>query len=524
VKVESANSIWGVPLLRPATRPAAVNHPAGGNFSGIERQLHTFLTELIEKWRPELILVIERKGTAILRALKESEECRLDWPWEKILSSESLDQVSSDFLRSKRILIFDDMMKTAEHMREVLSKLEERGILQGDGENVRVAAFAVHEDCPAELKLSKTSVNYAWFYRYLTSTSYQSIQIQIVGMLQRAGSLMLDTEHVEVRLRLRSNFNRLVQALRRRAQAYVFHSSDQRMNITVFYEDDQSHVLPADLFPAGTDFSNIVKKCRFVDRGGDEYAIIPICFPSILSASGDWPVNKSEVELLGPSVCKSTRARFNGVGLIAALEVLRWALKDLAVLGSSDYALSLPRSRTDKQTKGGYTLEHLKVVFPTINLDELTERIAQIDKEATSEGVRLRGVRFDPTSAPEVTDDELHRDAMQLLQVIRYQLDQRILEEDLLAVDRCDSGQSCYLPGLRLGEIFRIGERMNWDKARVSTLCDILIDQAALSTDVALLTDENGAERTVRIFAPAGEVVSEMVRRYTTQWGLPNGF
>jgi hypothetical protein len=523
VKAEVTNSIWGFPLLRPSTGVPS-NLSTGGKFTSIERQLYTFLTELIEKWQPDLILVIERKGTAIVRALKESEEHRFDWPWERVLSSESLDQVTDDYLRSKRILIFDDMMKTAEHMSDVLNTLEERGLLRGNLENIRVAAFAVHEECPPEIRLPGGPVSYVWFYRYLTSASYQSIQIQIVKMLQRAGSLMLDTEHIEVRLRLRSNFNRLVQALRRRAQAYVFRSSDHRMNITVFYGNDPSRVPSAELFPPGTDFSNVVMKCRFVDRGGDEYAIIPICFPSIVSTTGDWPVNKAEVDLLGTSTSESLRARFNGVGLIAALEVLGWALKDLAILGSNDYTLSLPKYATDKQTNSGYTLEHLKVVFPKINLDELSERIAQIDKEASSEGARLRNIKFEPTPPPDTTDDELHLAAIQLLQLIRYQLDQRVLEAELLTYEGDESSSPRHLPGLRLREIFSIGERMNWDRAKVSTLCDILIDQAALSTDVSLVKGRDGVERQVRTFAPAGEVISEMVRRYTTQWGLPHGF
>lgn len=521
MKVESLDTKWNVMSLDSAAA-ASINLPGINRFASIEHQLYTFLTEQIEQWEPDLIIVVERKGTAILRTLKESSEFKLNWPWKNVISSESIDQVSDDYFHSKRILIFDDMMKTAGHIKDVLNSLARRSLYY-EG-NIRVAVFAVHEDCPAELNFSGGAIPYVWFYRHLTSVSYRSIQIQIVNMLQRAGSLMLDTEHIEVRLRLRSNLNRLYNALRRKSDAYVFHSSDQRLNITVFYEDDQAHTLPEGLFPRGTCFSGIVKKCRFVDRGGGEYAIIPICFPSILETSEEWPVNKAEVELLGEGTLKKNIARFNGVGLLAALEVLRWVLKDLALLDPSDYIISLPKSTSDKESKGGYTLEHLKVVFPTLDIDKLTDRITQIDKESSSEGAQLRAKKFEPAAPPEVTDDELHQDALRLLQIMLHELDQRRLEKELLRDGSTDDQETDHFCGLRADEIFKLGERMRWGKARTSTLCDILIDQAALSTDISSSEDKDGIMRIVRTFAPAGEVVSEMVRRYSTQWGLPYGF
>jgi len=101
------------------------------------------------------------------------------------------------------------------------------------------------------------------------------------------------------------------------------------------------------------------------------------------------------------------------------------------------------------------------------------------------------------------------------------ELDQRILESELLSTGGTPVDDE--VPGLSLAEILEIGTRLAWDKAKTSALCDILIDQAALSTDISRILDENGMTRLVRTFAPAGEVVSEMVRRYTTQWGLPHG-
>src|SRR4051812_30835720 len=104
------NPIWGMPFLQ--SRDARSMFVPGGEVSPpIERELHTFLLGQIERWQPDLIIVVERKGTAILRSLKEWEESRLNWPWEKVISSESIDQVPEDKMKGKRLLIFDDMMK-----------------------------------------------------------------------------------------------------------------------------------------------------------------------------------------------------------------------------------------------------------------------------------------------------------------------------------------------------------------------------------------------------------------------------
>src|SRR5882672_4238463 len=95
----------------PTQRNASFARQIGwtAKFATIQRQLLTFISEQIESWKPDLIIVIERKGTAILRALKEWEECPLAWNWENVISSDAIDQMPDEFFRSRRILIFDDM-------------------------------------------------------------------------------------------------------------------------------------------------------------------------------------------------------------------------------------------------------------------------------------------------------------------------------------------------------------------------------------------------------------------------------
>jgi len=351
VKRGESNLNWGtqLPVFPFASR--SVFGP-GRSIVPIKRELHTFLSQEITKWRPDLIIVVERKGTAILRALKDWDEEPIEWPWSKVISSNVVDEMPDSYFRGKRILVFDEMMRTGIHIQTLLELLRARGLWDGGVDNLHVAVFAVHEPVPGSAT-SKSSFAYDSFYNYLTPTAYERKRAEIVRMLQEAGSLMLDTEHIEVRVRLGCNFNQFLKALRRRAQAIVFHAADERTNITVFYEDDDAHKLAPRMFPKGIGSDRIVKKCRFVERASNEFAVIPICYPSIPAGPVDWPAENETEDLLGRETLGNEHGRFYGVALTAGLQVLKWALKDLAVVGSGNYSISLPQSPDEANSIGG---------------------------------------------------------------------------------------------------------------------------------------------------------------------------
>ena len=64
--MNATNSVWGTPFQLPwfnlmgRQQGQRINAP-------IARQLHTFLSAQLDQWTPDLLVVIERKGTAILR-------------------------------------------------------------------------------------------------------------------------------------------------------------------------------------------------------------------------------------------------------------------------------------------------------------------------------------------------------------------------------------------------------------------------------------------------------------------------
>src|SRR5437870_2289203 len=117
---EKTSRIWGSSSATlNAVRPRMLRvRQLGPN---VRRALQTFLNEQVRDWRPDAILVVERSGTAILRALKESGQ--LDWPWSRVISSACLHQVPPQQLAGQRILVFDDTMRSGEHLKGVLGAI-----------------------------------------------------------------------------------------------------------------------------------------------------------------------------------------------------------------------------------------------------------------------------------------------------------------------------------------------------------------------------------------------------------------
>ncbi len=518
----SLSTIWGIDArLESALGNERLDAKAPS--VSIERQLHTFLTQQLKLWKPDFLVVNERKGTAIVRSLLESSDNPLDWPWEKIISSSALETIPPDFLTNKRLLIFDDMLRTGQHLAQIATILRNRGFF-GDGRNIKFAVFARHEESYRHGKFETSPLQCSWFYSALTTEAFQNIRRQIVEMLQRAGSLMLDTEHIEVRFKLNGGLNSLVETLRRRADVMVFRSLANRTNITVYYGDDEAHSLPEWRFPKDTGYTKIVKKCRIVQRQADEFAIIPICLPSVTAEPIQWPTDEDDRTLLGEAA-RTDIGRFHAVAILGSLYPLSWILKDLYASETFSCNLSLPSKGRTSNTNG-YTLEHLRVMFPTLKIELLVDEIAKVAYQAREDGNAIRR-SGDPSAkslegtVPDVANDELHRRAISLLQAIGDELHQRIAEQCIIGGHRPPSAE---VPGLRAREIFDIGTKeFHWDPVCVSTLFDILIDDANLVTRVEKTLDVGGTWRWTRTFKPDGEVVTDLLRRFTRQWGLPHG-
>jgi hypothetical protein len=332
---------------------------------------------------------------------------------------------------------------------------------------------------------------------------------------------MLDTEHLEVRIRLKSSLPDLVNALRRKADVVAFQSLAGRHNLTVFFQDDDTtHTLPAGQLPAGSQVAGIVKKCRVIERGGDEFAVLPICYPSIPHVLSDWP-RAADRRLFGIESSQTPFGYFYAAALLSALTVLEWTLKSIYAAGPDVASVYLPTTSTDGGGYGSYSLEHLRVMYPTLSLDLLQERLAAVDARASQQGIPLRRHSTSLGAFEHPHQATMESDAWQLLQVIRFNLDQKIVEERTY-------DQSWVIPtpfGLTAQEIFCLGDRLEFKPAYISSLFDLLIDNGHLVTHIARRPHATEPiEVWTRVFEPDGEMVSELVRLYTTQRGLPRGF
>ena len=199
--------------------------------------------------------------------------------------------------------------------------------------------------------------------------------------------------------------------------------------------------------------------------------------------------------------------------------MLKWVLRDLAAADPDLYRLHLPVVSCSENDANSYSLEHLRVMYPAVDLDQLVRLMAERQREAHADGTRLRIRKLAYRKPSQWPDDAFRADATRLLQVIRHVLDER-----LLARHEAGEPTSVHPHGLRATEILQLGERLGWEPIRISCLFDVLIDEANLVTHVEKIINDDGRTRWIRTFEPDGEIVSDLTRRLTKQWGLPQGF
>ena len=320
----------------------------------VRDQIRDFLLRHLRDWTPDFIVVCERKGTAIMRALIENLDHPLDWPWPKVISTAAIGTLPPGFFKGVRVLVFDDMLRYGRHVSPLVDQLNDLGASPAQ---IRIVVYAAHEGAPS--RLSTKCLTFDACLRRLTSDAYYRVRDAIKAFLQQSGSLMLDTEHLEVRFTLKGSFQQLLESLRRRADATVFHSLDYRANITVYYGEDSAYALPAQLFPSGTELTGIVKKCRVVQRSWNEFAIIPICLPSV-STTGTWELPQDYQRIFKKHYEGPGTTRFYSAALLGSLFPLQWVIRDLYASDEDLFSLSLPKGGSTSTDAAGSTTRALR--------------------------------------------------------------------------------------------------------------------------------------------------------------------
>ena len=457
-------------------------------------QIDLFLRNVLRTVQPTRIVTVERKGTALLRTLAESRDGPGEhWVgWDNVISHDALPEVPDSALQGGTLLVLDDAVRSGRQAQAVISYLtDERGISL---DNVVFAAFAVHEG-------TRLVPDLRWFGQ-LNEHAYRDVRRAMVHHFQRSGSLLLDTEHIEVPIRSDCSPQELFEAISCVGSGVEYLSEGGRANLTVHQPLILDEAGLAVRLPEGTLLDGVVRKLRLVSRGGPEYALIPIFFPSIPDRSEEQGVSgltEPFASLAGDSI-----RNFHLVGLFASIHLLKsamLALRELVRDGKVWVENPAPGELDDR-------VSHLKAVMPGI--DALA--IHQTIQEAITLGLDGRGgQKLGSPSLLEAAPGSVIGDTL-------IETRQRILEEALWFSEGIPRTPAA----VTFAELLRLAppRATSSDRALVSAAIDTAVDagELAAGVDRALFVDD--VTRLVRTFTLDNEITRAQVRRTARVWNV----
>lgn len=456
----------------------------------IERRLFSFVQELIEKEDIDLIVCSERKGTAVMRALLEEIELpRLAWSWDRVVSTAAINEFDWTSYPIKRILFFDELVHHGHSMKRAK---EEIVSLANKETEIVTAGFAVWNRCEQHPDFS--------YYASVDIVEYEQIRSDIIEMLQRFGSLLLDTEHLELSVRINCGIKEFYHALARASEngnAFSFLSGSDRLNLTIRKPDILDANQLAKWVPLGSNTTDVVAKCRVLEKDHSHFSIMPIFYPSTRCVIDEhWVAGLPEFIERRALVNPRPAYIFYIVGLLASVEVLKSivaALSDL--IRAERIVLETPKE----------CFTHLKAMFPGINTEGLWEYVKSAVAESKLRRLDRSAKRVEVQHVPEETIRQM---SYFLITEVLREMDDREWERDW----------DPDLPrGLTWAQLTKITEAskplIDVDPRWWSIVPDRLIDGGILHTDVAEVTSSAGEPWAVRIFGPDSEVVAEKLRR-----------
>lgn len=452
----------------------------------IERLLLVFLEEVLNREKIDLIVCCERKATAILRILvQEISPPRLQLDWHKILSTSAISQYDWSSFQGKRILLFDEMVHHGRNLEK-----QERELREYAPEHIEIitGAFAVWDRCDYEPKLS--------YYKALDSEICEEVREEIISMLQRYGSVLLDTEHIELTVRLQCGVRDFYNDLARSTsdgKTFSFLSGAGRTNLTIHDPDIVSEAdLKRCLIP-GSNTKGSVSKCRVLERDHELFSIIPIYYPNTRCVSNDEWLNNLP-SFVDRDKLKNAKPKefFYLSGLLASIELLKGVVSSLSDLRRKQRViLETPKEH----------FRHLHAVFPNVNVDGLWEYVRQLVGESRRIKPRRSRGSVQARNVPAAR-----------LQNLSFRTISRLLGEadDYDPRSTLPKGKSWY-------ELLCIAQESNQDMEpdpnELTVVPDRLIDGGLLVTNVEEVRTSKGEVWAIRTFEPAGEIVSDKLRR-----------
>jgi hypothetical protein len=464
--------------------------------------MNEFLSTVLLEVQPAWIVTVERKGTALLRTLVDAVG-RGPFPfriWDRALSHEALDFVNEESLRKGVILLLDDSIYGGNQIEYVISRLTKEK--QVPRSNIRVAAFSVHQE-------SSIHPDFHWFAQ-LEDRTFRAKREAVIEFLQQRGSLLLDTEHVEVSVRLKCGTVEFFEALSTCGLAVEHVSGGGRLNLTIYDPVIFDETSFRRTLPRGTTTDNVVKKIRVVQREDDRYAIIPIFYPSTLSDTGCEALAFLDAPLA--SLAGKPDKNFHLVGIHAGLHLFTTAFAALKALhDSGKIEVSNPKPGGPDET-----LSHLKLLFPDIELKELHRTI----QERIDSGIcrRARGELREPRVLDASPGTSRNRKLKELLWLV---FRQAAYYADEVPVEPSGATLAELLQAVRRLDPRKAGHPEGKDEeALLSAAIDQAIDAAALAAGAADMRCSDGKMRKVRLFSLDNELVHADVRKAVAIWRM----
>ena len=446
----------------------------------ILEEVRSYLENLITSLKPDLIVCTERKATAIMRCLIEEVSPALRWNWAQVLSSTVITQFDWKRFEGHRILLFDELVYHGRTLHEHLGKL--RRLRPND--EIITAGFVVRERCRYRPDIS--------YYGNVDTQTYEDIRDSLVRALQDHGSLLLDTEHLELTIKLQCGLRDFYDSLSRASEdgnTWSFLSGAGRINLTIERPDIMSPSELERVLIMGSNIEQCVCKIRVLERTHEEFSLLPICYPNTRCVLTDaWldnlPGFVDRELLLRPTDLRP--GLFYLVGLLASVEILRAPISALADL-ARNHGVVIEVS-ADK-------LRHLKAMFPYVDIEGLARYV--LDVVGDSERRKLLRSRH-AVHARNLNDDML------------FKLAGRVMYRIVKDPDAIDTGISWrQLIQYALEDNAMAGLTPN----ALSVIADRLIDDGMLVTHVCEVKSTTGDPYIIRTFAPDGEAVSARIRR-----------
>lgn len=501
------------------------------NLSFCERRLFSWLSELLDRRRFDKIICVERKATAIIRALLDlTDNFDVDWSWDWVLSSDALQFLPKNYLKGQRVLVFNEMIhhgsSTLRTIKAVLSNSP--GV-----KRIETAAFIVHEDFQTHgvwrtkkfrSEPNAYSPDYA-VHRSASKEFYTFTRQQLIEMLKSKGALMLDTEHLETTFKLDLPFSQLVDALCAFGKPVVYQSDvlDAFPGVTVRQPVVEKIDRLRELLPPGTDLElSAPKKVRLVRRGPNEFAFIPIWYPPIEMDQVDIYVSSARFpKYIKPALeaCPSKKKYslvFHLSSLIAGLELTRSVWAGLGPLVGNGIRPNFGGS------KGlGPSLGHIRALYPLLDFAELECALGSVISAYKNilSGKRIHSMtgwkptsKKGPTRITTVDADTARHQCLQVLISIVDSKDAFDLEEEEWFVRDEERRSGARFISFTWSEFWDRGKILGIDKSVRSILMDRAIDNAVLKTSDSIIEHDN-RRFIVRAYEPDSEFALQALRR-----------